>query len=65
MYCSDLFSFYKEESIQENTNHISLLANISGKSKLQCMKDLAAYSVDGRYAFSINTWWKSAILIIP
>jgi hypothetical protein len=44
---NDLFSFYKEESIHENTNHISLLAQLSGKSKLQCMKDLAAYSVDG------------------
>ncbi|KAF8550949.1 terpenoid synthase [Imleria badia] len=44
---NDLFSFYKEESIHENTNHLSLLAQMSGKSKLQCMKDLAAFSVDG------------------
>lgn len=55
IYCSDLFSFYKEESIHENTNHISLLAQMTGKSKLQCMKDLAAFSVDGRYAFSIDS----------
>jgi len=48
LFYSDLFSFYKEESSHENTNHVSLLAQLTGKSKLQCMKDLAAHSLDGR-----------------
>jgi hypothetical protein len=34
--------------MHENTNHISLLAQLTGKSKLQCMKNLAEYSIDGR-----------------
>ncbi|KZP29869.1 terpenoid synthase [Athelia psychrophila] len=46
---NDLFSFYKEEAIHEGTNHISLLAQLSGKSKLQCMKELAEYSIDGSH----------------
>jgi hypothetical protein len=51
LFYSDIFSFYKEEISHEDTNHISLLAQLTGKSKLQCMKDLAEYSVDGRCVF--------------
>ena len=48
IFHSDIFSFYKEEVDHEDTNHISLLAQLTGKSKLQCMRDLANFSIDGR-----------------
>lgn len=44
---SDIFSFYKEELRGEDTNHISILANMHKCSKLESMKYLADYSVAG------------------
>lgn len=47
---SDIFSFYKEELDNEDTNHISLLASVRGWTKIQALQHLADFSVEGSTA---------------
>ncbi|KAF8892456.1 Trichodiene synthase-domain-containing protein [Infundibulicybe gibba] len=43
---NDVLSFYKEELVQEDDNHISLIAKVRGCTKLEALRDLAAASAE-------------------
>lgn len=44
--CSDIFSFYKEELVQESVNCISNIARCTKRTKLEVLQHLADESVD-------------------
>ncbi|KAF8887831.1 isoprenoid synthase domain-containing protein [Infundibulicybe gibba] len=44
---NDIFSFYKEELAGETSNHICLIAQVRGCTKLEAMEYLAQVSIDG------------------
>ena len=42
---SEVFSFYKEQLANDNTNHISLIVNLHGWTKLEALQHFAESAV--------------------